>query len=151
MLAVEEPLDDPEEELVKSRELLLAQQLALEQKQFERLKHDFKYNLSLLRERDAELEKYDLETATLRAELDQRAAEASKAQAEAELRDRHLVDARKKVAELTGKASDAERRERELAETLRRVAAVGAAVAGPNRGRRSRNTNATVENVAEMR
>ena len=34
---------------------MLAQQLALEQKQFERLKSDFKYNLGLLRERDAEL------------------------------------------------------------------------------------------------
>ena len=40
----------------KNRETLLAQQLQLEQQQFERLKHDFSYNLSLLRERDAELE-----------------------------------------------------------------------------------------------
>ena len=36
----------------KNRETLLAQQLQLEQQQFERLKHDFSYNLSLLRERD---------------------------------------------------------------------------------------------------
>ena len=80
--------------------VLLAQQLAIEQKQFERLKHDFKYNLSLLRERDAELEKYDLETATLRAELEERAAVASKAAAEATLRDRQLAEERKRVASL---------------------------------------------------
>ena len=33
------------------REALLSQQLSLERQQFERLKQDFTYNLSLLRER----------------------------------------------------------------------------------------------------
>ena len=54
----------------KNRETLLAQQLQLEQQQFERLKHDFAYNLSLLRERDAELERYDLEAAGLRGQIE---------------------------------------------------------------------------------
>lgn len=51
---------------LRNREALLTQQLQLEQQQFERLKQDFAYNLSLLRERDAELERYDLEAAALR-------------------------------------------------------------------------------------
>ena len=100
--------------------MLLAQQLAIEQKQFERLKHDFKYNLSLLRERDAELEKYDLETATLRAELEERAAVASKAAAEGTLRDRQLAEERKRVASLQADVAEAERKQRELDEALGR-------------------------------
>lgn len=44
-----------------SRETVLAQQLVHTQHQFERLKQDFTYNLQLLRERDAELERNDQE------------------------------------------------------------------------------------------
>jgi len=49
-----------------ARETLLAQQLVHTQQQFERLKTDFSYNLQLLRERDAELERTDLEVCQLR-------------------------------------------------------------------------------------
>ena len=38
------------------------------------LQRDFLYNLSLLRERDAELERYDLEVVVLREELEKRDA-----------------------------------------------------------------------------
>jgi len=66
--------------VAKNREHLLGQQLQLEQQQFERLKHDFSYNLSLLRERDTELERYDMEAAALRGQLDQRDAALQEAQ-----------------------------------------------------------------------
>ena len=69
--------------VAKNREHLLGQQLQLEQQQFERLKHDFSYNLSLLRERDTELERYDMEAAALRGQLDQRDAALQEAQMQA--------------------------------------------------------------------
>ena len=120
---MEPNLDDPAEELTRSRELLLAQQLALEQKQFERLKHDFKYNLQLLRERDAELEKYDLETAQLRAELEQKASLTQKAEAESLLRQRELAEERKRTGALLDAATAAERKQRETDEALARKTA----------------------------
>jgi hypothetical protein len=51
----------PQKATSGSRETLLAQQLVHTQHQFERLKQDFTYNLQLLRERDAELERNDQE------------------------------------------------------------------------------------------
>ena len=62
------------ERLAQGREGLLVQQLQLESAQFERLKADFNYNLGLLRERDAELEKCDLEIASLRSQVETREA-----------------------------------------------------------------------------
>lgn len=40
--------------------------------QFEELKQDFQYNLQLLSDRDAELERYDASTAELTAALEQK-------------------------------------------------------------------------------
>ena len=77
----------------RNREHLLGQQLQLEQQQFERLKHDFSYNLSLLRERDAELECYDMEAAWRRSQLDQR--------------DAGLQDAQRVIDELKSQAATA--------------------------------------------
>ena len=54
--------------------------------QFEQLKTDFRYNLGLLEERDAELEKYDASHALLTATLedrDRQLAEIQKLHAEA--------------------------------------------------------------------
>lgn len=92
----------------RTREMLLGQQLALEQRQFERLKQDFTYNLSLLRERDAELERYDMETAAMRAELEQRTADAKRAKAEADDRDKLLADEAKHVASLQQRLRESE-------------------------------------------
>ena len=120
---MDDPAEDPDTELVQSRELLLAQQLALESKQFERLKHDFKYNLGLLRERDAELEKYDLETAALRTEVERHKARYSKEKAERELKEAEVVEERAKVAALELQISDAAHEKSKVDEKLAKKAA----------------------------
>ena len=113
-------LADGGEEPSSSREHLLAQQLALEQRQFERLKHDFTYNLSLLRERDAELERYDVESAAMRAELEQRTTAASLARSEVGERDAQLADERRKQMKLREAVQASEKRIRELSDTAER-------------------------------
>lgn len=110
-------------DLVKSREHMLAQQLALEQKQFERLKSDFKYNLGLLRERDAELEKYDVELATLRDELEQRSASNKSTRDELIKTGELLQEERRKTAGLQMEITEVEHRIHATEDQLARKAA----------------------------
>ena len=88
--------------VAKNREHLLGQQLQLEQQQFERLKHDFSYNLSLLRERDTELERYDMEAAALRGQLDQRDAALQEAQRAIEELETQAATAASKASAISG-------------------------------------------------
>jgi hypothetical protein len=110
-------------DLVKSREHMLAQQLTLEQKQFERLKSDFKYNLSLLRERDAELEKYDVEMAAVRSELEQRVATIKATRAELTKSQKQLDEEQHKNALLQEEMAEGETKARAVQDQLSRKAA----------------------------
>ena len=80
----------------------------VERRQLERLKHDFTYNLQLLKERDAELEQYDVNIVALRTELDQRDARAREAKRVAEEASIRLGIADKRVAALEAASSEAE-------------------------------------------
>ena len=112
--------DVVEEPAATSRENLLTQQLALEQRQFERLKHDFTYNLSLLRERDAELERYDVETAALRSELEVRGQALAAARRELGERDAQLAEEKRKLQARRVEVQTCEKRIRELSDTVER-------------------------------
>jgi hypothetical protein len=112
--------DVVEEPAATSRENLLTQQLALEQRQFERLKHDFTYNLSLLRERDAELERYDVETAALRSELEVRGQALAAARRELGERDAQLAEEKRKLQARRVEVQTCEKRIRELSDAVER-------------------------------
>jgi hypothetical protein len=140
-----EPTGDPEHDLLMSREMLLAQQLALERKQVERLKADFNYNLDLLRERDAELEKYDCETASLRAELERRAAATSAAVAEAKATGRRVEAERKRAVGLQSELDDAERKTRESSSASEQHAAEMARVRSEAEAALAQRSEALVE------
>lgn len=109
--------------LTKNREHLLAQQLQLERRQLERLKHDFTYNLQLLKERDAELEQYDVEVSALRTELEQRDARARETKRLAEESAAKLTRVDDRVASLEAANTESEAQKADLREQLgRRVA-----------------------------
>eukprot|EP00966_Prymnesium_polylepis_P188520 4368292-Prymnesium_polylepis.1 len=95
--------------LTKNREVLLTQQLQLERRQLERLKHDFTYNLQLLKERDAELEQYDVEVSAMRAELEQRDARARDSKRAADEAAAKLAGADDRVAALDAATAESER------------------------------------------
>ena len=81
---------------------------------FERLKHDFKYNLSLLRERDIELEKYDLEIAALRGDLERHISNGKTMQVEASSKEKRIDDERRKVAALRADVAEGEKKALQL-------------------------------------
>ena len=99
--------------LVASRESSRSSQVDVEQlqlqQQLERLRTDFAYNLSLLRERDAELERLDVESASQRREIEERDAKVAALERELEAREedsRHQAS-RAAAAEAANAAADA--------------------------------------------
>ena len=106
--------------VAKNREHLLGQQLQLEQQQFERLKHDFSYNLSLLRERDTELERYDMEAAALRGQLDQRDAGLQEAQRGIEELESQAATAASKASAMLAAIAEADKQARDHREREQR-------------------------------
>ena len=86
------------------------------------LQRDFLYNLSLLRERDAELERYDLEVVVLREELEKRDAACHDMRRAWEEREAQEAADRPRVATLQARLADHEKRQRELREELGRKA-----------------------------
>ena len=106
--------------VAKNREHLLGQQLQLEQQQFERLKHDFSYNLSLLRERDTELERYDMEAAALRGQLDQRDAALQEAQRAIEELETQAATAASKASAMLATIAEADKQARDHREREQR-------------------------------
>ena len=80
-------------------------------------------NLALLRERDTELETYDRETATLRNQLEERAAALSAAHADGAFKERQLEDERKRAGGLKAKLAESEARARELSDQSARKGA----------------------------
>ncbi len=105
------------------RETLLAQQLALEQAQFERLKHDFTYNLSLLRERDAELEKYDVDNAAMRETVEQHASANARLKDEMKEYERRALTEFRRSSELEIQVAEAARLRRGFEEAAERAEA----------------------------